>query len=445
MRVSVLRSVVFVACVAAAALVSRSWLKAQDNSSGSAKEPEMIEVKDAVARFKDGDIENTLKNLEKAAEKNADLPPAEVLLADFFRQANIPQGIIPWLETAVKKHPEIPDAYVTLGDVDLSSGRMTAAELVYQKAAELNAKFNGSKKRKDGLSQRIAAGLAAVAYSREDWPLAQKRLEEWLKLDPKNDRALVQLARDLFKQLKLPESLAKFKEAKEANKDSLSPEAQLALCYWEYPDKKQAEHWTGLALERSPDEASTWFFAAWIATQMKQFDKAVERADKGLKIKPNSLEGRILRGNVALFKKDYADAEKYFQEAYIGSDTSFDARNNLAIALVEQKVEAKKRRAVEIAQTNWQLHQRDQDSAEAAATLGWVLYKNDKTSDAERFLRAAASSANPNPDTLYYYAVVLKELGKPEEAKKRLEQALKSKTPFTMEPEAKFLFEKLNH
>jgi tetratricopeptide (TPR) repeat protein len=446
MKISVVRCVVFLLFVFGWLCFFETRVKAQGESSASTQ-PEMVELRDADSRFKDRDIDGALKCLEDAAKKNTDLPPPEVMMAERFLKVNSVPGYILWLEKAVVKHPTDPEAYVDKAELDLRNGQFTEAELLYQKATELMPNFAASKKRKDALLPQIADGMARISEFREDWPTAQKRLEDWLKLEPKNAEALQRLGRVLFKLKKPSEALGKLREAKAAKSDILTPEAQLAGLYREYGDKENAKKWTNLALKAAPNEELTWLFAAEMAMYLEQYDEAQSRAAKAMELNPSSLVAKLLRGNIALFQKDYLGAEKYFQAAHLQSPGTFAATNNLAIALVEQKDESKKRKALEYAQDNWQRYRQSQQYAsEAASTLGWVLYKVDPRNidNADRFLQAALSSGNFNADTAYYAAVVAAQRGRKEEAKRLLEAILKTTRPFTMKSEAKLLLEQLS-
>ena len=91
----------------------------------------MQEISDAMARFKDRDIDGTLKLLEAAVKKNPDLPPAYVLLAQIYSVNNMHQGVLRALETGIQKYPDDPEAYVSLARIALRDQRITEAELLY--------------------------------------------------------------------------------------------------------------------------------------------------------------------------------------------------------------------------------------------------------------------------------------------------------------------------
>ena len=149
------------------------------------KLPQMQELEDALSFFNKGDMDNCEKSLNEALEKNADLPPVEVMIAQMWAQAKQGQLMMGWLDKAAQKSPDDPEAYLTLGEIELQQRRVTAADLLFTKAAALMKNFNKSAERKAKLTPRVFNDLAAISESREDWPTAQQRLEEALKQDPR--------------------------------------------------------------------------------------------------------------------------------------------------------------------------------------------------------------------------------------------------------------------
>lgn len=413
----------------------------QSGVLGGDKQPQMQEITDAWARFRDRDVEGALQSLEAAVKKNSDLSPVYVLLAQFYEAANIPQGVLQSLETGIQKNPDDPEAYVLLAQVALRDRRLTEAELLFNKANSILAKYDKNPKRKEAMMPILIGGLAQVYQTREDWTTAKKYLDQWLKLDPKNTQAMQRLAFVLYQQKDSQAALAKLKEAKTSDPNAMTPEATLAAFCQQSGDKDNAKKWMAAALTAAPNDLRTQLVAAQLAMENGQFEDAQNRAAAALRIDPNSLDAKNLRGLVALFQKDYKNAELYFESAHLKSPSNFSASNNLALALVEQKDEAKKRRALEFAESNVRQYSK---STEAASTYGWVLYKLGQIEDADKALRAALSTGNIMPDTAYYAAVVAGDRGRKEEAKGLLKAALKSTTPFTMKQEATALMEQLN-
>jgi tetratricopeptide (TPR) repeat protein len=423
--------------------VNAEQVPAGEAGGVGSEKSQMQEITDAWARFKDRDVEGAVKLLEAATKKNPDLPPPYVLLAQFYIQANIAQGVQAALETGVQKNPEDPEAYVLLAQLSLRDRRITEAELLFTKANTILAKYDKNAKRKADLTSVVTAGLAQVYQSREDWTTAKKYLDSWLKADPKNAQALGQLASVLFKQKDADGALAKLKEAKAADPKAMTPEAILAVYYQQSGDKDNAKKLMEKALAAAPNDLNTQIVAAQLSLENAQLEDAQNRAAAALRIDSTSMDAKNLRGLVALFQKDYKTAERYFEDAHLKSPGNFSASNNLALALVEQKDESKKRRALEFAANNMQQYKNTTNAVEAASTYGWVQFKLGQLDEADKAL-SAAISGNFAPDTAYYAAVVANEKNRKEEAKTLLKAALKNPAPFTMKQEATALLEQLN-
>ena len=110
------------------------------------------------------------------------------------------------------------------------------------------------------------------------------------------------------------------------------------------------------------------------------------------------------------------------RKAHLLSPSHFAATNYLAFALCEQKDEAKRRTAVELAQFNTRAFP-DQQS-EAYATLGWTLYRSGQRAEAEAALRKSFSVGRVSHDAVYYLVRVLADGGHRPEARSLAEHLL---------------------
>ncbi len=399
------------------------------------------EVAGAVEAFKNQDFDGALKLLQEAAKKHPDLPPPQVIMAQWFSQIKQGGAVRASLERAVIESPDDPEAYIILGDVALHAKRITEAELLYAKANSLLAGFTKSADRKKVLQPRVYSGLAAVAEARGDWPTAQQRLEDWLKIDPNNTASLQRLARALFQQKKTTKALDNLKAAAKADPNVLTPAARLAQFYEQAGDRDNAKKWMIYALQVAPKDLRTRLVATQWALETGQLKEAQQQAAAAMRLDPKSLEAKVLRGVIALFRKDYKAAETYFESAHLQSPGNFAASNNLALALVEQNSEAKRQRALEYAQSNARQYP---NATEAGSTYGWVLYKLGRIEEAEQVLRQTAAKGNFSADTAYYMARVSADRGRKDDARRLLESALKTTRPFSQRQEAEALLKKLS-
>lgn len=402
------------------------------------------EVTEAIEKFNNRDIQGALDALRRARKSRPELPPAEVILAQFCARANLASGVRLWLERAVMEEPGDPQAYLILGDVAIRNRQVTEASLLFQKAQQMIATMPAGK-RKDALAPQVLAGMAAVAEARGQWDQVKTYLSDLLKLAPENVVALQRMARTLF-QLKDPKgALAELKKAKDLNENVLSPSTQLAMLYDQAGDRDQAKQWMEYSLKSEPNDLRVQLIGAQWMLNNGDLAQAQTLSSKALQIDPQSLQAKVLRGVVALYQNKYTEAERYFEEAHLQSPSSFAPSNNLALALCEQSDEAKKMKALEYATSNARQYRQGQFAPEAASTYGWVLYKLGRVDDASRVLTSLIqqTGGNVSPDTAYYLAQVLVEKGQKDQAKKILEGILKGDRQFSKKIEAKRLLDTL--
>ncbi len=459
-----IRMLVALILIATLAVFAAAPLAAQetDIDAGADDAPEalpaggqqIVEVEEGVELFKNLKFDEALNKFREAAEKHSQLPPGEVVMAQIFSSIRSPQAgkaIRQYLDLAAQKSPEDPEAYVVLGDLARREGRVTDAELLYAHASTLLASYDKNADRKKAMQIRVHAGQGATASARQNWDEAEKQFQAWLALTPESSQAMGQLAVVLFRAKKSAEAkdqlkaayeatLAQMKEAGRENIDLVHWGAQMGQFYERVGDSEQAKKWMDYGVKAAPNSLRTWLTAAQWSLSTGQLDQAETQATKAMELDPNSLGAKVLRGVAALFKKDYSSAEMYFESAHLQSPGEFAASNNLALALCEQEDQDKLRRALAYAQTNAQANQK---SAEAASTFGWVLYKAGKLKEADQVLGRLAQAGRVSEDTAYYIAVVSAEVGRKEQAVTLLEQAVASKRPFSMRPEAEALLTEL--
>ncbi len=431
--------------ISTAATVTAEPLTIDQAAQPAATAPAQVppEVKDAFARFQNRDIPGALATLEKAVQSHPELPPANIIMAQFSsasKQATT--AVRYWLEKSIVDNPQDPEAYVMLGRAALQEKRTAEAELLFDKASQLLAAFKGNEKRKESLQVATLSQLSQLAMKRKDWKSARENLGALLKLRPDNAATLEMLANTLFQEKKPDEALEKLRAAAAINKDALTPQATMAVWWEQAGDRKKAGEAMVEALNAKPKDFKTRLTAANWALQSKSFDQARQQADIAVQLNPDSIQAKVLAGNIALFQKDYPAAITYFQEVLAAEPANFTASNNIALALCDQGGEKNLKLAMQYANINSKLYPKQ---PEPSSTLGWVLFKMGKIREAERALQHAASAGRTlRPDTAYYFASLYVETDRKEEAKKLLESALKTKGLFSERKAAQELLDKLN-
>jgi tetratricopeptide (TPR) repeat protein len=411
-------------------------------ASSPSQSPNVPEIEEAFQRLRGRDVDGAKSLLDSAVKAHPELPPSRVLMALWFTQMNQAAMARGQLELAVQEMPEEPEAYRVLGELALQGRRLAEADLCFQKAYDLAYKFKGDAHRRSALLTQAISGEAVVAEARNDWPTAQKYIEEIIAKDPKNSAALQQYGRALFKQKKVDAALEKLKAARALNEKLLTPEATLADYYQEDGDTANASKWMKAAIEAAPNDLSTRLTAAQWALATFQFAAAEKQADAALKLDPTSQDAQMVAGMIALYQKNYAQASTLFQKIVDASPSNFLAINHLALALAHQG-EADKKRALEYAQMN---AQRASSQPEAFATVGWVLYQLGRADEAEASFRKALElgQGQLSANLAYYIARLSTDHKRYDEARKALEMALRSQQPFVERPAAEQLAKELD-
>ncbi len=415
------------------------------------------EISQAIIRFQRGDMDGAEAILEKAKNKYKMLPPTEVLLAKMFAMSNVQNPgatVRNQLEKCVRLHPEDPEAYILIANQAAREGRMTEAGLTFAQGKAVASKFTENKKRQKEFLIAAESGMAAVAASRENWDEAKTHLEAWLAIDPKSAAAHNQLAGVLFKADKSDDkragaraAYAELKAAVDADPKTMSADMGLALLYEQAgrhqdPSNEDAVTFIKRAVTTPPKDddtkLATYIRAAEWAVNTNQPKEAKDYADMALRAQPDSVEAKVVRAIAARLLGDNPTAEKYLKEVCEAYPMNFGATNQYAQVLAEQSADKKKQeKALSIAQINAKLYgQGTPQSAECAATLGWVLYQQGQINQADQVMRELEKANAQTPDSLFYKAKILDKVGQQEDALKYLNLALKLSKAFVHHKDA---------
>ena len=398
------------------------------------------EQAEAENQFRTGNVEGALSLLHEAVKKDPDLPPAQVLMSRLYMMANFPAGVRRSLEHAVVEEPADPNAYVLLGEIAVGEGRITEAELLFQKAESLMAKFDKNAKLKNDLEMRICSGLASVGEARENWAEVKDQLEALSENRSQQRLTMRRLARCLVEQKQVPEALEDLKKAAKIEPAMVAPEAIVAQLCEQADDHENAKKYMELALTEAPKDLQTRLIAARWAFDTGQLDEALAQANAALKLDEKSLDAKLLRGMIAVFQKDYRTAERYFEEAHLQAPENFQASNDFALALAEQKDDVKRRRARQYAEDNLRKYPK---VAQALSTYGWVAYKMNQLDEAEgcsgRRFRVRERCPKP-PTTSPRSTSPANDIPRPSCCSRG---RMKEPGPFAMRAEAKALLEQI--
>jgi Tfp pilus assembly protein PilF len=388
----------------------------------------------ALACFARGEIGRCLELLNEARRTNSEMAPAQVILAELYLGANQLDRARAALEQAAVDEPACPRTYVMLGRLALAEARVAEGEVLLEKAQTLAAASGYSEASRKALAAEASSGLAAIAERRADWPRAAACLGAWIDANPRDGQARVRLARARFRQGKRENTHEELQQARAVDPTLDPPGLIMARLCTEVGELKKAAEWVAYALTAAPRDARTHLEAAFWYLEQDQPDRAREHALTAAKLDGDSARIKEVRGLIAWHLKNHAEAEQLFQDLAIEAPGNVAASSMWALALAEQSSEAKRRRALQIAEM---LVRAEPSSALALTALGRVYDRNGRTGDAEQTLRAALQSGSASSETAYYLARVLAARGSNDELGPLLKLALDAPGRFAFRRDAR--------
>lgn len=423
-------------------------------------------VDEAAKLFQERKEEEAYKKLQEAVSKNDKLPPARLMMARMYASAGRPIDARRTQEVAAIENPDHPDIYITFALQALDQARLTDAWLQFERALlTIQDTKRWNENQRKSVSLACYSGLARTAEARQQWDVARKNYEAVLKLDyPKNQLAgfRASLGRCLFMLDKREEALKEMQQAYADEPEGEPAGVAMAKLYTNKAMQEKdlvkmrelvgkAKEWYEYAIKSDPKSYKAHIsYAVWLF-DMCYLDKTFyalseEELRESIKLDPKKFDNKVLRGLMYRWSGNYEAAEQEFEAAWKeNSDKpdNFFAQNQLALALVEQKSNpAKMQRAVQLATENVQKH--GQRYADATATYGWVMFKNNRLDDAERALQVTFQSGQYTADHLYYISQVNRYRGRLTEAAEALKLACSQPGRFMYRKEATLDLEQLS-
>ena len=108
------------------------------------------EIKDARSRFQNGDNDGALAALDKAIKTHPDLPPADIIMAQFCLSARQLANSHDWLEKATVDNPEDPESYVMLGQMSLQGKSRRRSPIAFRQSEQIVGNLQGRRETQSG-------------------------------------------------------------------------------------------------------------------------------------------------------------------------------------------------------------------------------------------------------------------------------------------------------
>jgi tetratricopeptide (TPR) repeat protein len=257
-----------------------------------------------------------------------------------------------------------------------------------------------------------------LRFAAQDYVHARASLEEALKSDPENMRALVMIVQTYVAQKQPGPATERIKQAV-AQKPASEP-LQLLWAEWLVENKlpDQARKALDAAKAAAPKSATPQLMAAGLYFSQGKLDDARRELEQLLSAEPSNLDAHMLLGELEDAKENYAAAAEHYKKVLSGDERNPGALNNLAYALSRdsQQLDGALRyaqKAKELAPENSQI----------LDTLGWIYYRKGLFVMAARELEGAVAK-DPRPALQYHLGLAYNQVGKSLEGARLIAAAL---------------------
>lgn len=378
----------------------------------------------AKVEFLDDRSEEGLRWLERVKTEHPDALPARLLLATYLLRSKDFGKALAELNDAQRMRPDDPEVLQLLGQAQLANNQRSRALATYQKLVSLRPK-----------SPLAYYRLASAQISLQRFPDAIKSLNEALRLKPEYIEAISALGALEIQAGRYAEALERARRLQQ-----LAP-------------KNPAGH----VLEGD------------VLSGRKRFGDAVSAYTKAQKLVPEgSTAIRIHVARTRAGNKEQADADLLLWlkahpddatvRSYLAGEYMRAGRDKLAIEQYELLLHKQPRDAVALNNLANLYHRAGDeralataekafaimpDAAATADTYGWLLVQQGQTGRGLPLLQKALAREPKNPEVRYHVAVALAKSGSAAEAKRQLQELLRSDATFPQREAAQALLDTL--
>jgi tetratricopeptide (TPR) repeat protein len=403
---------------------------------------DVSQLNEPVAKFlADRDLAAFLASYESIQERTDKLPAAEVFLGKLFLAYNLANEVATILETYINKNPEDPEAYIALGNLALRSGRVIDAWLNLQHAETLinNDKLGSGRK---ALVMPVLVELqASTAERRKYWDEAVKLFSQLARLKPELNYPMWRAGRIRVMAGQIDLGYELMQRAYQKDSQLPPPAISVAQTLHDTTDwintpemSAQVERWYQRAVSENPEYPGGWSsYFKWLILSNRPKDVAEKHASLPSQV-TSDREIQLMHGLSARYLDDFDTAEQIFSAANQANPQDIEIADQLALVLIESSDEAKRGRALQLAERN--LRQLPQAEV-TMATAAWIQLKLGAVDVADNILGQLAARGNLSPQTAFYIAELMNQSGQPEEARQLLAVAVDSPGIFPQRSQVK--------
>jgi len=388
--------------------------------------------------------------LQKAEKKNginADI--SKQIISIYLAQGNTKKAITE-ANKLVQKFPKSMEYLGQLADLYLKAGNEKEANKIYTNILTIepdngyallamadyyrNSKqfelwyantLNAIKSTQLDIKSKLRAIVNVMAdkeLSKEQSSKAIDFANAFTQANPDEQTAWMILGDIYFEKRDVVNAHIQYEKAAEINPSNYSVWQQMIICSSELNNHEWIMHDCGRALEIFPTDAALYAYYTFSAMQLKQYEKAIDVAQKGIEnVMPDTallIQLYITIGDAAHYLEKFTTCDSAFEAALTLNPNSVYALNNYAYFLSLRKVKLEtalkySKRALSIEPNN----------ASFLDTYGWVLFVNKDYINAKEYIEKSLQIEPNNDEVIEHYGDVLYQLGNKEKAVEQWQKA----------------------
>lgn len=322
------------------------------------------------------------------------------------------------LEDILKENPEDPYAHLALSEVYRSNGNADQA------MAELEYVFRSDEMSLD-TKLELLEGMLHYAKSDAQTAQAVKLCTILSEKYPQESRAWAALGEAQLLRNEHAQAWNSFLKAKQFDISNYGLWRRIILLDSELGKQDSVLVHTEQALEVFPNNAELWFYKGVANYQKKNYKQSAEDLESCIMLGASNKELKLsaygLLGDAYNGMKDYPSSDQAYEKALALDPEDAHVLNNYAYFLSVRNEKMDKAEAMSAT-----LVKKYPTNPTYLDTYGWVLYKQAKYEEAEKYLSKAAGYAPSNGTIVEHYGDALFRLGKKEEAVAQWKQAQKT-------------------
>ncbi len=435
-------ALLFAICVSIVALqiryVAADIIGLQPNAKGEFNVPEALlaeldesvvpKLKPLMPLFAASDYAAFKEAYAKLLQETDTLPAVEIFWAKLLVVTNRLGDAIKILEEYVRDHQEDAEVYTTMGILAARSGRFTDAWLNLLYAQRLLDKESFPKSRLKYVMPTFLDARAVVADARKQWNEADQMYNKLMALKPDDHSYRWRYGRSLIMSGNLTKGHLVMTQACEG--DSKLPRATLAVAQLlaetsDWSKKKESsetvEQWYLKSISEKQDDDKAWTsYFKWLVLADRSADvktKFDALPDALKKVR----EVALIRSVAARYLNEISLAESLLTPLHQEKPDDLEVADQLALVLIESNDEAKRGRALQLAERNFRAAS---ELEQVAATAAWIQLQLGSSDIADKILTQLAARGPLSPQTTYYVSELLRRNGKDLDSKRLLKAAV---------------------